>query len=924
VVELDAFRPLLAKMLTQVLELYCKQLDATRSTFISQQRSESNTIADTLPTITRKLYWAKALMDSLRAMQSTLSLLQRLFESCKIDGYEEALTGTSMLLNAISKLDVVTYRLWVKKVEALPEDLLNQPLVVILEPTQDDTDLSSNGTQTSSIKINFNDNVLEIIKEAKYLKYLGYDLPGMASYLYDRSEKIRGYIGHLKLIANKYNNLYAMTQEPEWPLVGRILYHLHELLIEVSNVITWKSNRIDDTIIKMTTEMNIVNETMDKLKRNRAEIMRILEEEWGERPLFRFKKTQSYSLSAFDSMHSVHVEARYKVLKSGARTISSLIEDNIVVSGANWTIPCFVDYADYLRTLCSDWLKAFVKDNLLRLLDALAYENTDSMTSGQNRSEAQNDMSVAMALIEMTLELLHGTVFEYVPPIKSADSHQKTVESSVLQWRDSILEATTYATHDPLSLDFKAEIAADAEIVRLQNLVGDCIDKTAQSCSEYRDSFADYEFLWLEAGEERFQHVVRTVIMPNGDKLPNMHAMGEIVHHLLDLQVRLTTYLDFKRIDWVRVDSRPLKSAIATLLSCRLERHIVFLKECLGKNLDGLNAYLVQTMGELTKASDLRTGNEYMLSLVLRAVRSIKEKKREFEATMRSSESIATFLQGHGWAIEPPREAQLTSTLKLWTEMQKFALQVKDKYSSLIAQEIERLRKRGTNLEETCANAKKKCALAPIWAPGDTSDVSYDKIREMHNEIRWLMCSQTEVYEMESLLESTPMHNCMPIINECFLMMYAAKTLWDVHELVGLSLRTWNFIKWADVCVDKMLVEAQEFMQMLMDVSQSPNQNTQHILQYYVCNSKLYTKIQEEIQYMLDSLPLALELQSPFLRERHFKKIMSISGQAFALDENVLFRNILSLQLPSFADDIYTLVDSAERELLGAAEACLF
>ena len=68
VVELDAFRPLLAKMLTQVLELYCKQLDATRSTFISQQRSESNTIADTLPTITRKLYWAKALMDSLRAM----------------------------------------------------------------------------------------------------------------------------------------------------------------------------------------------------------------------------------------------------------------------------------------------------------------------------------------------------------------------------------------------------------------------------------------------------------------------------------------------------------------------------------------------------------------------------------------------------------------------------------------------------------------------------------------------------------------------------------------------------------------------------------------------------------------------------------------------------------------------------------------
>jgi dynein heavy chain, axonemal len=910
VLRVDTFRPLLAKMLARALEFYRAQVEATRGAFISQQATKSRTIADNLPAVTAKLFWVKALMDRLVALDRKLCSLHSVLQPTEIENFQEALDDGAKLRSAMRNFDKVTYFAWVNKVQQLPEQVLNQPLIAKCEPHQQ---FGAPHRKVETIQINFPESVLEHFREAKYLKQLGYKLPETAHYLFERSEKIRAYLAHFKLIVDQYNELYSMSMEVEWPLLFPTLHGVQQCVQDAAESITWKSNRIDDVIVKISCELQGSRAIMDRLKQNRGEIMRILDE-WGQRPLFSRRKTQSYSLSAFDSLQSTTVQARYMVIRDGALRLQSILEDSMAVSANNWTIPHWVDYATHIRKLCADWLTVFVRQNLTRLAEEVTCLSLSEHTA--NAEEKTDDMSAVHALLDITIELLHGATAEFVPPITPlSNGRNDAVKTSVFYWRDSILNAVAHATHDVHSVDYMPQIYADDQITSLRKTVSDCVDRTAQACAEYKALYIDYHFLWLEAGEENFQRTIRRKILTGNNYMPNMQALSEIVLHLLDLRERLASFKDFQRIAWIRVDARPLKSAIATLLSARLDRHIVFLQDLLANHLDRVKAFLTFTAHQLTRANDLRTGSEYMLVLVLQALYSIKQEREHLESTMENMEQIAHFLRGHGYKIDASRETQLSNTFQEWTDLQKFALHVKDKYSSLISAEFDRLRQRVHTLQTECQTAKTEIWASKIWLSHNSDEMSYDLIHAQHEQICGLMRDQTEVYELESLLElSKPMPDSMPVINECFLQIFGAKKLWDVNDLVTHNLAAWNSMRWSDVRVDELLTATRELMIMLTQVPQSPDKNIEDVLEKYVCNSELYRSIEQSLQFVLESLPIAAELQNSVVRPRHINKLMSLSGLAFNLDENVTLQHILSQRLPSFVDDIQTLMAVAEKE----------
>jgi len=902
VAQVDTFRPLLAKMLARALGFYRAQVEATRDVFISQQATKSRTIADNLPEVASKLFWVKALMDRLAALDRKLRSLASLLPPTDLESFQEALSDGAKMRIAMRNFENVTYLAWVKKVQQLPDQVLNQPLI-LCSPQQ------QHGEQpvVETIQINFPPSVLEHFREAKYTKQLGYQLPETAHYLFDRSEKIRAYLAHLKLIVDQFNELFGMSSEPEWPLLQPSLDLVLQNVQDAAGPITWKSNRVDDFIVKIKCELKGCRATWDKLKENHAGVLRILDE-WGQRPLFRRNKTQSYSLSAFDNFHSTNVQARYKVIHNSALHLQSLLEDSMIVSANNWTSPHWAEYASYMRKLCADWLTAFVRQNLVHLADEVTCVLPPAEFT-RKVEENDDDMTNDMALLDITIELLHGAVAEFVPSMTA-------VKTSVFQWRDSIMKAVAHATHDSLDVNYMPQIDDDELITSLKEKVSNCVDKTTRACAAYRDLYFDYHFLWLEGGEDHFQQTVRSKILTENNDMPNMQVVSNIVLHLLQLRDRLATFNDFQRIAWIRVDARPLKSAIATLLSARLDRHIVFLQDLLAKHLDSVVAFLTSTAQQLTKANDMRTGNEYMLVLVLRAVQSIKQERENLESTMQALEHIANFLRGHGYVINASREKQLSNTFQEWTDLQKFALHVKDKYSVLIAAEFDRLRRRVNNLQEECQTAKTQISMSKIWSSDQTDEMSYELIQAQHEQICALKRDQTEVYELESLLEaSKPMPDSMPVIIQCFLQILGAKKLWDLHGLVNHNLDAWNSKRWSDVRVDELLTATREFMSMLTEVPQSPDQNVQHMLEFYVCNSELYRSIEESLQFVLDSLPIAEQLQDSAVRPRHINKLMSISGHSFALDENMTLEDILSQRLPNFMDDIQTLVALAEKEM---------
>ena len=915
---LPTFCALLAKMLTRAVQLYCAQVEHSRTALIAQQSSQTARFGDNFAAVSSKLYGAKALLNRLGVMDARLRSLAPLLHTLQVQGYMEAFADTERLRCAILQVERVTYGAWVKKVEEVPDDVLHEPILIVRQRQRLDAEDRANAQsadcveQRVHVQVNLDESVLEHLREAKYLRDLGYHLPNTAMYLFERSEKIRGHLAHLKLIVNQYNYLFGLCAQPEWPLVVQTLDGVRQMVLHAASSITWNSNRIHDFIVNMSCQLQTGINTMEALMRQRAAVMLILEQ-WGRHPLFRRKKTQSYSLSAFDHLHSIHVTACYQMLQEGTHSIHQLIDKSMALCGCNWTVAHWICYVEHLQGLCAQCLKKFVEDNLSQLLLEL-HCHAGALTQTIS-GEAHDEMSADLPLLEISIELLHGSVMQYVPPVLSTRTGTQSIQASVHEWKHSIVDAVSHATCDAHTVDYMAGITNDGKVRDLQEAVRQSLHKTVQLCSDYKDSFKDYDFLWLQAGEEHFQHIVATVIMVKGAGTPDMQAVARNVDELLHLGQRLATYLDLKRMDWVRVDARPLKSAISMLLSARLNRHIVFLQDYLATNLDKVNRELVCTTQELSQANDLRTGHEFMLPLVLRAVVSIKERRDKLEHDMNSLENVASFLRGHGYVIEAPREQHLITIFQLWTDVQKFALQVKDKYSSLIAAEQERLRKRVNTLLTHCQDARGRYADSFLWLPAETSQASYRLISENHAEICLLLRDETEVLELQRLLDLPHTSHTMPIINECFLQIYAAKKLWDVNDLIQTQINQMSSLKWSEVQVAELLTGAQDLMLELKRLTHSNDPKTQTLLEHYVGGSKAYRKLEQDVIYLLLSLPLAGLLQHPAICQRHLKKLMSISGEAFALDDNVRLSKMLSLGLPVLADHIHTLVASAEKEV---------
>ena len=62
------------------------------------------------------------------------------------------------------------------------------------------------------------------------------------------------------------------------------------------------------------------------------------------------------------------------------------------------------------------------------------------------------------------------------------------------------------------------------------------------------------------------------------------------------------------------------------------------------------------------------------------------------------------------------------------------------------------------------------------------------------------------------------------------------------------------------------------------------------------------------------ALPCVADLRAPSMRERHWSQLMSITKVHFEMDAAFALRDLLSLQLHVYADDVSEVVDRALKE----------
>ena len=131
--------------------------------------------------------------------------------------------------------------------------------------------------------------------------------------------------------------------------------------------------------------------------------------------------------------------------------------------------------------------------------------------------------------------------------------------------------------------------------------------------------------------------------------------------------------------------------------------------------------------------------------------------------------------------------------------------------------------------------------------------------------------------------------------------------MWDLISLVDFQFDAWKEELWDKIDVDGLQLKLNDMMKKLTNPMLPQNKDMK--------SWKAFVSMGERCKQMNIILPLIAQLHSPFMMERHWKKLMKMTEKQIAYNSPKFCLNDLSeLQLYKFSEDVGELVEGAAKQ----------
>ena len=88
-------------------------------------------------------------------------------------------------------------------------------------------DESPENKENGLLKVNFDQSLVRLLREVKYLKLLNLDVPETASKLFEKVDTYRRQVVSLELIIQNYNKIVTCLNDVEEPLVKKRIINMN-------------------------------------------------------------------------------------------------------------------------------------------------------------------------------------------------------------------------------------------------------------------------------------------------------------------------------------------------------------------------------------------------------------------------------------------------------------------------------------------------------------------------------------------------------------------------------------------------------------------------------------------------------------------------------------------------------------------------
>ena len=853
-------------------------LDLTTVQEIYEKFKHNPPIPRNMPPVAGNIMWSRHLLkrieEPMRKFESNPTVLATK-DSVKI------IKTYNKVARTLVAFEYLWYEAWCRSVETAKAGL--QATLIIRHP------------DNNRLYVNFDPEILQLIREAKCLSRMGIDIPESAKIVLLQEDKFKSYFNELSYALKEYERVMGRMI----PVVSDLLRpHVSDLEFKLRPgmlTLTWTSMNIDAYkhhihigLQKLEQLIGNINDIIEnRIEKNLKTVTKTL--------LVDLPVDASFALDEFVSTQERHV--RDQVLGMEAKNLEvETAVDNLIDLVTSYPLD------SNLQRIGEDQI-ANVQAHYNRMMyTALLNSTKASLTALKKRICGRGVAATLSQAMTMEKPFFEVDVQLAVPSVRLSpglNDIQRAVNKgaiAVLRVSKQVPDWGQRNATDEEKIMFFEKIGCDVQIVKVCLLLTGALHGTKNQVHDYLSTFKKYDWLWKEDMDMEYQKFMAinpkiedfdaelkkfmAVELTIAD-IPSVHNIGALALNTKNIKLQLRNECRQWKVQYTNKVHDNAKTMLEDL-----QEYIQSTTKKLGRTVDSLDS----------------------LRFVMNVLKEVRERESSIEMEINPILNMYDLLEhylpgGHMDAEEMDQKSTIRAT---WRKLVDFAEDVTDDLSEIQGDFRRKLIRDVREFQVDVMQFRNRYQGGGPTVAGIKPLEAITRLKRFRGEFE-LYARKEETYGAGEDLFAMRKTN-YPELTKTRKELGMLDQLYTLYADVAGAMDDYRSVVWTDVVdnIESMTERVEGFSMRCKKMPKS------------LRDWKAYQDLKDQITAFEEVLPLLQELSKDSVQKRHWEEVMEITGASFpieSMDNEFKLKLVLDAHLNEYAADIEEICDGADKQL---------
>eukprot|EP00698_Gefionella_okellyi_P008565 TRINITY_DN2129_c0_g1_i1.p1 TRINITY_DN2129_c0_g1~~TRINITY_DN2129_c0_g1_i1.p1 ORF type:complete len:4495 (+),score=1467.97 TRINITY_DN2129_c0_g1_i1:46-13530(+) len=872
IIQRENLKPVLEQKFMVVFREYETELEALRQQY--EDEKDSPPIPRNTPPVSGNIAWARQLLRRIEEPMETFRKHPTILKTLEAKSVNRSF---NKLAKAVIGFEILWHQGWCKAVQEAKAGL--QATLLVKHPS------------SGRIYVNFDLDVVRLLREAKALQRMGLDVPAGAIAVLLQEGRLKVFADRLQHMIRRYYALCSAIPFSYHKMSDPMLNALTAKLEPGLTVYTWTSLNIETYLADVDTTMSRLEDLIAKA--NDILNIRITSK------LEAITNTEVLTLPQFDTLCTIDEFAEKQVqtiavalpsIELKNQEIETAVHDLVRVLTANYDEP--------QREALKDEIQAFITNSNKALFQAVLSCVRNALHMLRRRFASHNIgflyIESPVFKVDVELEIPNVVLVPSLEQVQQAvnDVAIKVVHSvkKVYMWNQD-----RSTTDEGKLKNFFHQLASNKEIVKAVLQLTGSFMGLKRSCSQFLEIFKEYQYLWEGSRTEEMAkwNAGKHALDEYEQQIEKYDRVGKAIDAIVSYRVIGSLSLQTGSIkDALKKEATEWKQMYGTKLN-------QFTKAKMKKLLD----FMDDTTNKLTKKKsdfDLDDVNNMMKTLA-----ELRDMEAKIHMKLAPVQDTYAMLNKFSCRVKAEEQEMVDMLGTKWDRLKELSSKSMDTLQAIAPTMRGRLLSDIDDFKKEVKRFKADYDSRGPMVPGLPPKVASDRLgqfKEMYEDRN----RKYEMYNLGERLFGLPITD-YPELAQLQRDFKLLERLYGLYNDVINTIAGYADITWDRIDIEKMNQEVTDF--------QTRQKKMPKQLREMDPFRQAFEDLTNVITDFGTTMPLLTELKREYVLDRHWQRISEAAGvQLDWQSSDFRVKNLLDANLARIKEEVEDTCVAAAKE----------